>query len=381
MNQYLTKILGLFIAWRIILTIGLIVGLFFIPINYPDKFLGGGIKNYSLSPELFSWANFDGEHYLSLSIFGYKQREQVFFPLYPMLISFFSKDLGNDLFSYLMYGTIVGIIISHVAIILALFYLYKLIILDYSEKIALWTILIILVFPTSFYFGAVYNESLFLLLSVASFYYARKGKWLFAVCFGFLSSLTRIFGIFLLPALFFEARQQQIKIYKYFYLLFIPLGLGAYILYQNIAFGDPFAFYNLQKFVGEQRQSAFVLLPQVIYRYFKMLFTVNPLTPIYQTVILELIVGVIFFVLPIYGYFKKIRLSYLVYAFTAFLITTVQGSFSSVPRYVLVFFPSFIAISLYMEKKNNFTKMLLVTIMVVLLIWETALFLRGYWIA
>lgn len=381
MKNFLIKILGLFIMWRVIITLGLIVGILFIPLASQDKFLGGGFRNYNLSPELFSWANFDGEHYLSLSIFGYKEREQVFFPLYPMLISFFSNSFGNDLFSNLMYGTIFGIIISLSALILALIYLYKLIILDYPEKIAFWTILIILVFPTSFYFGAVYNESLFLLLSVASFYYARKGKWLVASILGGFSSLTRIFGIFLLPALFVEARQQKIQFYKYFYLLFIPLGLGVYMIYQGIVFDDPLAFYNLQKFVGEQRQSTFVLLPQVFYRYVKMLFTVNPLAPIYQTVVLELIVGILFFILPIYGYFKKIRLSYLIYAFGAFLITTLQGSFSSVPRYVLVFFPSFIAIALYMEKKNHIIKILVVTVMTLLLIWETAIFLRGYWVA
>lgn len=381
MNKFPFNILSIFVAWRILITVGLVIGLLFIPINYPDKFLGGGLKNYSLSPELFSWANFDGEHYLSLSIFGYKEREQVFFPLYPMLISVFSKGLANDLFTHLMYGTIVGIIISHVSLIVALFYLYRLIVLDYSKKIAVWTILVLLIFPTAFFFGSVYNESLFLLFCVLSFYKARKGNWFLAGVFGFFATLTRVFGIILFPALLFEAWQQKSSLGKYFYLLMIPLALGLYMYYQYLTVNDPLAFYNQQKYVGEQRMSNFVTLPQVFFRYIKMLFSVDKFAPIYQTIILEFVVGILFLLLPIYGYFKKIRLSYLVYAFMALLITTTQGSFSSVPRYVLVFFPSFIALSLFIEKWKIVSKLLLVTVMIVLLIWESSLFLRGYWVA
>lgn len=381
MKKFPFNIMGLFVIWRIVITMGLIIGILFFPVNYPDKFLGGGAKNYSLSPELFSWANFDGEHYLSLSIFGYKAREQVFFPLYPLLISLFSKNLTNDLFTNLIYGTIVGVMISHVALILALFYLYRLITLDYSRKIAYWTIIILLAFPTSFFFGAVYNESLFLLLSVLSFYKARKGNWLLAGIFGFFASLTRVFGVILWPVLLFEAWKQKSSFYSYASLLFIPAGLGLYMFYQFLTVNDPLAFYNLQKFVGEQRQSSFVLLPQVLFRYFKMLLTVDVLTAIYQTIVLELLAGILFFLLPIYGYFKKVRTSYLIYAFVAFIITTVQGSFSSVPRYVLIFFPSFIALAIFTEKWGKFAKVLLITILSIVLIWESALFLRGYWIA
>ncbi len=381
MNKFPFNVLTLFIIWRILITAGLIIGLLFIPVNYPDKFLGGGSRNYPLSPELFSWANFDGEHYLSLSIFGYKQREQVFFPLYPTLIAILSKSVAGDLLTHLIYGTIVGIIVSHTSLILALFYLYRLITLDYSKKIAVWTIFILLAFPASFYFGSVYNESLFLLFSVLSFYKARKGNWLLAGVFGFFASLTRIFGVILLPALVFEAWQQKLNLGKYLYLLMIPLALGLYMYYQYLTVNDPLAFYNLQKYVGEQRMSNFVLLPQVFFRYMKMLFTVDKLAPIYQTIILEFLAGVIFFLLPIFGYFKKIRKSYLIYALISYLITTTQGSFSSLPRYSIVFFPSFIAFGLLIEKWKLLSKIFLITVMISLLIAETALFVRGYWIA
>src|SRR3990167_3987420 len=42
------------------------------------------------------------------------------------------------------------------------------------------SIVLLLIFPTSFFLGAFYNDSLFLCLSVWAFYFAFKKKWFFA---------------------------------------------------------------------------------------------------------------------------------------------------------------------------------------------------------
>lgn len=386
MNKYFRlspttiKICLIFFTWRVFLIVISALAIKFIPLGHTDRFLGGGPNNYLLAPFLFSWANFDGEHYLSIAIFGYKGLEQVFFPVYPMIISFFARPFSDGLLLSQIYSTIIGLIISNATFLLALLFLYDLIRIDFSKKIALFVILLIIIFPTSFYFGAIYNESLFLLLTVLAFVQARKGNWFFASFFGMVASATRLFGILLFPAFIIEAYLQR-QYRAIFWIFLIPLGLGLYMYYQYVTVGDPIAFYNLQKLVGEQRQSQLVILPQVYYRYIKMLSTVNINNPIYQTILLELITGVAFFILPIIGYFKKIRLSYLFYAFIGFLITTVQGSFSSVPRYVLVFFPSFIALALWLDRFPKLFKIIFLLIATSLLVVETALFLRGYWVA
>lgn len=374
------KILTLFLIWKIALIGVLLFSIRFIPLGYNDRFLGGGPINYHLAPYLFSWANFDGEHYLSIAIFGYKRLEQAFFPLYPILISFFSKPFSYDLLSSLVFSTIWGLFISNISFFIALLVLYKLLLLDFSKKIAFLTIIILLLFPTSFYFGALYNESLFLLLSVTSFYLARKKRYFLSSIFGFFSSATRIFGILLLPTFLFEVYRKE-KFIKWFWGLLIPIGLISYMIYQYWIFGDPLAFYNLQTVVGEQHQKGIILLPQVYFRYIKMLLSVDPQNPIYQTLILEFLVGIIFFILPVIGYFRKVRLSYLFYAMVGFLLPTIQGSFSSVPRYVIVFFPSFIVLALIFDKFNLFFKAIAFLIFTFWLFLETALFLRGYWVA
>lgn len=374
------KIIGIFLSWRLILLIVSFFSIKFVPLAFQDKFLGGGPVNYQLAPHFFSWANFDGEHYLSIAIFGYKALQQVFFPIYPMLISFFAKLFTQDPLSLLINSTLIGLIISNASLLIALLFLYDLLKIDFSKKIAFFTIILILIFPTSFFFGALYSESLFLLLTVLAFLNIRKGNWFWASFFGMIAAATRVFGVLLFPAFLIEVFLQK-KYSKIFWTLLIPLGLGLYMYYQYLTVGDPLAFYHIQDLVGEQRQSNLVILPQVYFRYIKMLSSVDPLSFIYQTVLLEFIVGIVFFILPICGYFKKIRLSYLCYALVGFLITTVQGSFSSVPRYVLVFFPSFIALAIWFEHLPRLFKLLFFLILTFLLVVETSLFLRGYWVA
>lgn len=375
------KIILLFLSWRVVLFLALIFAINFIPLGSTDRFLGGGPFNYRIAPEVFAWANFDGEHYLSIAMFGYKEFEQAFFPVYPILISFLSKPFSSDIFSLILGSTLIGLLISNFSFILALIVLFKLIILDFPKKIAFNTIFIYLLFPTSFYFASVYNESLFLLLSLSSFYFARKKNWFLSSVFGFIAAGTRVFGFLIFPALIIEAFQQKEKISKTFWIVLIPLGLILYMVYQYITVGDPLAFYHLQERVGEQHQQGVVLLPQVHYRYIKMLITVDPTSPIYQTIILEFIVGILFLILPIYGYFKKVRLSYLFFALIGFLLPSIQGSFSSSPRYVLILFPSFLIMGLWISNVQKPIRIIIFISLALVLLLETILFLRGYWVA
>lgn len=378
-NPYIL-IFILFSLWRIYLCVLLKLSILFIPLEYKDRFLGGGPLYHSVLPEIFSWANFDGEHYLSIAIFGYKTLEQAFFPIYPLLINVITGPFRLDLYSSLLSATLGGILISNVAFLFALFILFKLIKEDYSNEVGAWTILLLLAFPTSFYFGSVYSESLYLLLSVSSFYFARKGKWPLAGVLGMVASATRVFGIVLFPALLIEAWQQ--KNHKAIaYLLLIPLGLIGYMLYQWVTVNDPLAFYHLQQLVGEQHQSGIVLLPQVYYRYVKILLETGLIVPIYQTMVLEFFIGILFLAAPLYGYTQGLRLAYVFYALIGFLLPSIQGSFSSIPRYVIVLFPSFIAIALFVCKFPNWIRILIIVGSVIWLSAETILFLRGYWVA
>lgn len=373
----LLKVISWFLIWRVSLFLVLILAIQFLP-RFGNNFFGGGLVNYQKNPYLFAWANFDGEHYLSIAEIGYRGLEQAFFPIYPLLMRILASTI--DVNAY--YLTLAGILISTFSTLGALVILFRLIKLDYNEKIAFRTILSLLLFPTSFYLGAVYTESLFLLLIVGSFYFARKGNFFFATLLGIVASATRVFGVLLLPALLIEVWQQN-RFFnkKTLWLFLIPLGFLSYMFYQWLTVGDPLAFYHLQLIVGPQHQSGIILFPQVVYRYIKILITLDFRNTLYPTMILELFTGLLFFALPIYGFFKKVRLSYLFFAFFNFLAPTIQGSFSSLPRYILVFFPSFLALAVFLSTQKKLVRIFILSLSGIWLVVNAAMFFRGYWVA
>ena len=73
-------------------------------------------------------------------------------------------------------------------------------------------------------------------------------------------------------------------------------------------------------------------------------------------------------------------LSYVFFALAGFLSPTIQGSFSSVPRYVIVFFPSFIVLALLISKFPRKARYAYLVVSLLLMFFEAALFLRGYWV-
>lgn len=334
-------------------------------------FLGGGWQNYFVSPLTWSWANFDGVHYLGIASFGYRQFEQAFFPLYPLLIRILGAFSGIDYVK-------LGILLSNLSFFLAIVILYSLIKLDYPKN-AFWIIAFLLFFPTSFYFASVYTESLFLFLAIGSFYAARKRLWWLAGFCGALASATRIVGVFLLPALaveyFLTSRSDK---RSFLWLLLIPLGLILYMYWLNNNYGDPFYFFHAQASFGAGRSSSgLILLPQVVFRYLKIFITAD-FNYQYLISVVEFISSIGALFLLIYG-IKKIRWSYWVFAALAYLTPTLTGTFLSMPRFVLTIFPLFFLLPYYLG--NNKVRTIWLTISIVLLFIATMLFTRGYWIA
>lgn len=375
-DQNYISIISLFIVWKVLMLFILIWATEAIPL-YSNNYLGGGLNNFLQGYYIFPWANFDGEHFMSIAYFGYSELQQAFFPLLPNLLKIPMHIFGWNF----EVGARAGFMISFISFPAALIFFYKLLRLDYSAKFALGVILILLLYPASFYFNAVYTEALFLMLVTGSFYFFRTKRYFWAGVFGCLGSLTRVFGVLLFFSFLIEMYLHKLPIKKTFWIILIPIGLLGYMAYLYFSIGDPFAFYNLQLVVGEQHQRGVVLFPQVVYRYSKMILGTDAVSPLLTTILFELASGIVFMLLPIIGLFKKVRLSYLFFAFFGYVLPTIQGSFSSLPRYVLILFPSFIVLGLIVKNWPLFLKVSLAIISLVLLIIETSLFLRGYWVA
>lgn len=377
-------IFAAFLIWRAALVALAWAGTQLLPFIHRFPYVEGLLEPYG-SPLFWSWANFDGVHYLTIAEHGYAaQYTQAFFPLYPLLMRFL------DFFDNLL---LTGLTISHLAFFVSLFLFYKLIRLDVSDRLAKTAIIFLLVFPTSFFFGSLYSESLFLALTLGSFYAARTGRWGWAGFLGALSTATRLAGIFLLPALavlywednrdmFFKLRGKDLirLVIRASPLLLVPAGTFLYMRYLELAFADPFYFVHVQPLFGAERSvDKIILLYQVFFRYAKMLLDVPVREPLFFTVFLEAASGVLFLALSIYTFFKM-RLSYFLFLFAGYVTPTLTGTFSSVPRYVLVLFPGFFALALLAER-YKVVKYVYLIASGLLLAAATIFFTRGYWIA
>lgn len=368
-----------FLIWRFGLFVVLLFAVKFVPLAH--NFLGGGLGNYLSNPYFWGWANFDGEHYLSIAQNGYGFGEYAFFPLFPVLIRGVGTLFGGSLFSF----SLAGNIIVNSSFFLALVGFFKLVHLNYSEKVAKKATILLLLFPTSFYFAAIYTESLFLMLAIWSFYFARRENWILTAVFGILLTGTRFVGLIILPAILVEwfvqsKRNDFIRKFPWVALT-IPAGLLGYMYYLDRVVHDKFAFYtNLASF-GEQRSSHLVTLPQVFYRYiFKILPSLNTtFFPTLFTTYFEFFISLIFLLLIVFA-FRKLKIGYWIFLTLGYLIPTFSGSFSSLPRYVLVLFPVYILLARLLEKKKIFLFVFGAVSLVLLLISFT-LFIRGYWLS
>lgn len=365
-DKNLIKIFFLFVFWRFSLFLVAFISPIIIP-EFKDSFpyYHERLIATSLPHFLWSFGNFDGVHYLGIAKDAYAyQFTQAFFPAYPILIRIFAFfTFGNLLIS--------ALIVSNLCFLFALTLFYKLITKIHGQQIAFWSTLFLLAFPTSYYFGAVYTEGLFFLTIISSFFLLENGKIIAASLIGFLASATRLIGLFLAPVIFFGSKK------SFWPLLIIPLGFLAYVLYLQIEFNNPLYFLTSQEIFGQGRTTtSIILLPQVFWRYAKILATTSSLT---FTIALFELASTIFALIALwFAYKKHFKKEWLIFSLLAILTPTLTGTLTSMPRYVLVAFPMYLVLA---SIENTIIKLAILITSIILLIITTSLFTQGYWVA
>ena len=166
------------------------------------------------------------------------------------------------------------------------------------------------------------------------------------------------------------------------FILLSSWGLVLYSLELKRKHNDYFYYASVQAKFGAQRTTRrIILLYQVFWRYLRMIFTVEVGNLIYFNVWLEFLIAILFAVLIIYALVKnKIRGSYLVFSILAFVLPTLTGTFSSLPRYVLVLFPLFWLMGRLSVKRPGLTKLILFVFTALQAVC-IILFTRGYWVS
>ncbi len=383
----LKKISLWFILWRIALFLLAIIAPYLLIYQPSFPYADSLLPNTNLPQWLYSFANFDGVHYLTIANKGYIGTGliQAFFPVYPYLI----RILSFKYFSLLLTGLTISNLSAWLLLILWFASLKKI----FNTKIANLGILVLIFSPTSFFLGSLYNESLFLSLILACFLASKKKHWLLAGLFAGLASATRVVGIFSLLIIVIEAWQSLgKKMFKnwqiYLSLILASSGLMAYMWFLKTEFDDYLYFLHVQNQFGAGRQSQLILFPQVIWRYSKILLTARPINWKYYSYVQDLIIslgGCLILLKQIYQIVKEKKLnsptlSLLIFSTACFFLPSLTGTFSSMPRYLLACPSIFIFIANWLHQHSKW-QILYFSISIGLLIINTILFIQGYWVA
>jgi len=283
----------------------------------------------------------------------------VFFPLYPILMRIVSFFLDGNFI-------LAGWILSMIFLFLALLYFSKIVKEFHKEINPQLPLLFLLIFPTAFFLNTIYAESLFLFLSLASFYYALKKNFVLAGIFGLFSALARITGILLFIPLmweYFQDLKPRHFLNKNFFSIFlVPFGTFIFFIFHYFKFGDLFLFLKIESAWGRTfsfNASHFSLFshPAIVNLFIDILF-------------------VIFAIVTTYFVFKKLRVSYGLYMLATLFVALSTGTFMSIGRYILVLFPIYILMA---SLKNQYQQLVFAFPSVLLLAMNIILFVNNYW--
>lgn len=331
---------------------------------------GGTHVQESTNLLLNVWGRWDAVHYLDIATQGYQGTDMAFFPLYPFLIRVLGAFTANHL--------IAGLLISNASFFFGLLFLYKLLEHEYDRSVARRAIFYVSIFPSAVFFSAIYSESLFFMLTVASFYYMRSHRWWLAGVIGFFAAMTRVEGVLLVVPFAIEWYSQNKNDLKaglrdLVPAALMPLGLAVYMAYLWVLRGDPLYFSHVQIHWNRHLAPPWVSLSNA---FDKIAHATQGQTVANQS--LEIAFTFLMLAVLIGGW-RQLRPSYIAYMALSILIPMSTSSLMSMPRFALVLFPMFAILARWGERP--WVNTLIVAFSLPLLGLFTVLFADWYWVA
>ena len=342
---------------------------------------------------LNGWASYDAAWYLTIARHGYHQaHSQAFFPLYPLVVRLFAvAGIG---------WVAAGVVVSLACFLAATVLLYLTVVETLNARVAFWTVVFLSIAPTSFFFQAVYSESLFLLLSVALFFFAQRRRWLLAGLMGLLAATTRSAGIVLvvplalyyLQSVGWEWRRIRLSILS---VALVPCGLVVYMAYLWSAYGDPLLFARNQRQWGRYFALPYVTLWRGVragragaVRLFAHDGVGRVSTMLWHNNasladLLNLLALLAVVVLIALGW-RRLSAPYTAYALTAVIFVlfspAIRQPLMSTPRFTVVIFPLFVALAAWTDRRPVL-RALIAAACLVGLTWLSARFVLYVWVA
>ncbi len=359
----------------------------------------GGFGDTVLSP----LARWDSVWYLTVADDGYQSAEsprQAFFPLYPLLTRGVAAIAGGSRSALLIASYLVAL----AAFLAALYLFHRLVALELGRSRAGPALLLLCVFPASFFFGAPYSESLFLLASIGAFYAARQGDWMWAGIAGGAAAATRSAGILLLLPLVYlylfgprEDRPADRRLRADAgWLLLVPLGLGLYALYLGLDYGQPLSFSTAQDFWNREFRgplvgawdglsAAFEGARQLLSGQRETVYFESALGDPYRIAAQNLMLFgfLVFGLVAAVGVLRRLPFAYGLYVVVALMLPLSYPvgpqPLMSLPRFLAVLFPLFMWLALVSEERRITSRVAAVSAIVLgLFVTQYA---SWYWVA
>jgi len=344
------------------------------------------------------WAHWDGVWYIKIATSGYADNDgsTAFFPLLPLLLRYVGWLFNGNLL-------ITGIVISLLCYGGSIWLLYRLVRQDFDEQIATRTVTLLAIAPLSFFLQAVYTESLFLLLSLACFVFAREDRWRLAGIMGLLATLTRSTGVLLLiPMAYYYYERRGWSWRKtdshVANLLMVIEGLLVWMTYLALAFGKPFVFSTAQA-QWERSPAApnytvaravvttvWGLRRAISAEYNHWIWDLPRRGPMYSYLV-DNVLNLLFFLVAVallwYGA-RRLPRAYSIYALVMLAYPLFFPSkfvpLMSYARFTLTVFPLYIALALFTQGRPR-THKVVVIVSLILLVVLTGKFALFSWVA
>jgi hypothetical protein len=353
-----------------------------------------GVLGSLLNP----WAHWDGVWYIKIARAGYADVDgsTAFFPLYPLLLRYLGLLFDGNL-------VVTGIFVSLVAFAGSAWLLFKLVARDFDTRVAARAVVYLSLFPTSFFLQAVYTESLFLLLSLACFYWAREGRWRLAGLAGLLAALTRSTGVLLVvPMTVYYLQQRGWRLRRtdadVANLVMVAEGLLIWMAYLGLRFGRPLLFVEAQDqwrrsvllpnfSIGRAAEAAVQGARQLLSgQYLDLYWPVSQPGDAYSVAAANLIaLGFLVVVGAALAYgLRRLPPAYTLYGVAAaaypLFFPATYVPLLSFPRFAVAVFPVFVALALFTRDRPR-AHAAIVVAMIVALAALTARFALFEWVA
>ncbi len=311
---------------------------------------------------IYLFCAWDTGFYAQIARNWYFYPAYAFFPVYPSLIrilSFITK------FHELLSATILSFIFG-IACIPA----FQILAEEYCNKNrAFVSTMTMAFFPYIFLFTTVaYTESLFLLSTIMTWYFYKKGKLIHSSLIACVSALTKIYGVFILFPILIDIIYNR-GFRKILYFSLPVISLLSWLIYLFRTTGDWLIFMSSQSYwinLGMEFNW--------MRNYLQPLFSYN----IWQ--IPQSDYMIIAFI-AIFGYmiFDSFSLDFKLGAYSTFMYLSLLffGNFHSMPRFFSFIFP----VWLNSKLKNPLVLLIMIPffILISLLMWYH--FLLGQWVA